>query len=89
MSSGYTTIEALEAALPAALYQRESLPWGAAFLAGKCFLLYRRRGVRIPAHRLQDHLAAVLAPFERIRRADCIGFIPYQNRGKSLQRNRI
>lgn len=44
VSIGYTTIEALDAVLPAALYQREPLPWEAAFLAGKCFLLYRRRG---------------------------------------------
>jgi hypothetical protein len=40
----YTTIEALDAALPTTLYQREPLPWEAGFLAGKCFLLYRRRG---------------------------------------------
>ena len=26
------------------MYQREPLPWEAGFLAGKCFLLYRRRG---------------------------------------------
>ena len=44
MSIGYTTIEALDAAIPAALYRREPLPWEAAFLAGKCFLQYRRRG---------------------------------------------
>jgi hypothetical protein len=37
-------IEALEAALPGALYRREPLPWEAGFLAGQCFLLYRRRG---------------------------------------------
>jgi predicted nucleic acid-binding protein len=44
VSIGYTTIEALDAALPATLYQREALPWEAGFLAGKCFLQYRRRG---------------------------------------------
>ena len=44
VSIGYTTIEALEAALPTTLYQREPLPWEAGFLAGKCFLQYRRRG---------------------------------------------
>jgi predicted nucleic acid-binding protein len=44
VSIGYTTIEALEAALPPTLYQREPLPWDAGFLAGKCFLQYRRRG---------------------------------------------
>ena len=44
VSIGYTTIEALDAALPTTLYRREPLPWEAGFLAGKCFLLYRRRG---------------------------------------------
>jgi len=44
VSIGYSTVEALDAVLPAALYQREPLPWEAGFLAGKCFLLYRRRG---------------------------------------------
>lgn len=44
VSIGYTTIEALDAALPATLFQREALPWEAGFLAGKCFLQYRRRG---------------------------------------------
>jgi predicted nucleic acid-binding protein len=41
VSIGYSTIEALDAVLPAALYQREPLPWEAAFWAGKSFLLYR------------------------------------------------
>ena len=44
VSIGYTTIEGLNAALPATLYLREPLPWEAGFLAGKSFLLYRRRG---------------------------------------------
>jgi predicted nucleic acid-binding protein len=44
VSIGYTTIEALDAVLPARLYQRAPLPWEAGFLAGKCFLQYRRRG---------------------------------------------
>ena len=44
VSIGYTTIEALDAVLPATLYQHEPLPWEAAFLAGKSFPLYRRRG---------------------------------------------
>lgn len=44
VSIGYATIEALDAALPTSLYERESLPWEAAFLAGKSFLQYRRRG---------------------------------------------
>ena len=44
VSIGFTTIEALDAALPAALYRREPLPWEAGFLAGKCFQAYRRVG---------------------------------------------
>lgn len=44
VSIGYTTIEALDAALPASVYRREALPWEAGFLAGKSFLAYRRRG---------------------------------------------
>jgi len=44
VSIGYTTIEALDEVLPANLYQRETLPWEAGFLAGKSFLQYRRRG---------------------------------------------
>ncbi len=44
VSIGFAGIEAMDEALPAGLYRRESLPWEAAFLAGKCFLLYRRRG---------------------------------------------
>jgi predicted nucleic acid-binding protein len=44
VSTTYSTIEALDAALPPALYQREPLPWEAGFLAGKCFLRYRRLG---------------------------------------------
>lgn len=38
------TIEDLEDALPAGYFVRESLPWEAAFLAGKAFATYRRRG---------------------------------------------
>ena len=44
VSVGFPTIEALESALPTELYRREALPWEAAFLAGKCFLDYRRAG---------------------------------------------
>jgi predicted nucleic acid-binding protein len=44
VSVGFSTIEALDAALPRSVYQREPLPWEAGFLAGKCFLTYRRRG---------------------------------------------
>ena len=44
VSIGYARIEDLEAALPSALFRRDWLPWEAAFLAGKAFLAYRKRG---------------------------------------------
>lgn len=44
VSVGYTSIEELENALPPEEYAREQLPYAAAFLAGKAFLAYRRRG---------------------------------------------
>ena len=40
----FDTIEELEEALPASYFVREQLPWQAAFLAGKAFATYRRRG---------------------------------------------
>ena len=43
VSVGFDTIENLDAALPARV-EREALPWDAAFLAGRCFLAYRRGG---------------------------------------------
>ena len=44
VSVGFTTIEALEDALPVEIYRRDPLPYEAAFLAGKAFLRYRKRG---------------------------------------------
>ncbi|MBV8115141.1 MAG: type II toxin-antitoxin system VapC family toxin [Silvibacterium sp.] len=44
VSISFTTIEAVEAALPPTIYKREALPWEAGFLAGKCYVAYRRRG---------------------------------------------
>jgi predicted nucleic acid-binding protein len=44
VSMRFETIEELDEALPAAYYRREPLPWEAAFLAGQCFVKYRRRG---------------------------------------------
>jgi predicted nucleic acid-binding protein len=44
VSIGFEAIEDLEAALPIDLYRREELPYEAGFLAGKCFLRYRRAG---------------------------------------------
>ncbi|MGB6057827.1 MAG: type II toxin-antitoxin system VapC family toxin [Microthrixaceae bacterium] len=42
VSIRFTTVEALEYALPPQDYRREPIPWAAAFLAGKVFLDYRR-----------------------------------------------
>ena len=44
VSIGFDAIEDLEAALPIDLYRREDLPYEAGYLAGKCFLRYRRAG---------------------------------------------
>lgn len=76
VSIGFTTIEALDDALPAASYARESLPWEAGFLAGKCFLAYRRRGglrntplpdFYIGAHAAIEHLALLTRDVARYR----------------------
>ena len=44
VSLRYSRIEELDAALPKAMFDRESIPYEAAFLARKSFLAYRRRG---------------------------------------------
>ena len=76
VSIGYSTIEALNAALPSNLYQREGLPWEAGFLAGKSFLAYKRRGgarntplpdFYIGAHAAIEHLALLTRDVARYR----------------------
>jgi predicted nucleic acid-binding protein len=44
VSMGFDRIEDVEIVLSPTFFRREPLPWEAAFLAGKCFLAYRRRG---------------------------------------------
>lgn len=44
VSVGFQRIEELEEALPLHFFQRIPLPWEAAFLAGKCFIRYRKLG---------------------------------------------
>jgi predicted nucleic acid-binding protein len=44
VSLRYSRIEELDLALPQTLLDREAIPDEAAFLAGKVFLIYRRRG---------------------------------------------
>ena len=44
VAARFARIEDLEDALPRDGYERRPLPWEAAFLAGQCFVKYRRRG---------------------------------------------
>jgi hypothetical protein len=44
VSIGFQRIEDLESPIPSSLFRRDALPFEAAFLAGKAFLQYRRRG---------------------------------------------
>jgi predicted nucleic acid-binding protein len=44
VSIRFERIEELEEALTPDMFRRDALPWEAAFLAGKCFVRYRRRG---------------------------------------------
>jgi len=44
ISIAFEKIEDLEQALPHEIFRRKRLPYEAAFLAGKCFLKYRKRG---------------------------------------------
>jgi predicted nucleic acid-binding protein len=76
VSIGFATIEALNGALPSATYKREPLPWEAGFLAGKCFLSYRRRGgarttplpdFYIGAHAAIERLALLTREIARYR----------------------
>ena len=44
VSVGFGSVEELDAALPSDVFERLQLPWAAGFLAGKCFVRYRRGG---------------------------------------------
>jgi len=44
VSIGFERIEELEDVLSEDMFERAALPYEAAFLAGKCFLSYRKRG---------------------------------------------
>lgn len=76
VSVGFTKIEELNLALPATIYTRAALPWEAGFLAGKCFVAYRRRGgsrttplpdFYIGAHAAVEHLALLTRDPARYR----------------------
>jgi predicted nucleic acid-binding protein len=45
----FSRVEDLDAALPPDKFAREPIPYGAAFLAGKAYVLYRRRGGSRPS----------------------------------------
>ena len=44
VAARFARIEDLEDALPHSYYERLPLPWEAAYLAGQCFVKYRKRG---------------------------------------------
>ena len=44
VSAAFERVEDLDEALPSLYYRRVPLPWESAFLAGQCFVKYRRRG---------------------------------------------
>ena len=44
VSTGFKRIEDLEETIPASDFEREPLPYQAGFVAGKAFLIYRKRG---------------------------------------------
>ncbi|HUP24821.1 MAG TPA: hypothetical protein VNB06_18020 [Thermoanaerobaculia bacterium] len=65
VSIGFDRIEDLEDALPRDTFRRDSLPYEAAFLAGKCFVDYRRRAAAVSP-------ASVVSP-RRKRISSCSG----------------
>ncbi len=44
VSTRFATIEDLEYVLSRSMFERRDISWGAAILAGKCFVKYRRAG---------------------------------------------
>lgn len=76
VSIGFERIEELEDALPHRMFRRQNIPWEAAFLAGKCFVQYRRRGGQkqaplpdffIGAHAAVENLALLTRDAARYR----------------------
>ena len=77
VSIGFERIEQLESVLPIERFRRLSIPWEAAFLAGKAFLQYRRSGGTRPlplpdffigAHALVANLIVLTRDPRRFRR---------------------
>jgi predicted nucleic acid-binding protein len=65
VSIRFATIEELEDALPKSMFERRDIPWEAAFLAGKCFVKYRRAGGRRMAP-LPDFFIGAHAAVEKL-----------------------
>ncbi len=66
VSVRFERIEELEDALAPGQFLRLPLPWEAAFLAGKCFVAYRRRGGVRPSA-LPDFYIGAHAAVSRLR----------------------
>jgi predicted nucleic acid-binding protein len=65
VSIRFATIEELEDVLPKSMFERRDIPWEAAFLAGKCFMRYRRLGGRKTAP-LPDFFIGAHAAVEKL-----------------------
>lgn len=72
VSVAYERIEDIEAVLPPDVFRRDQLPYEAAFLAGKAFLQYRRRGGahRAPLPDFYIGAHAAVAGFRLLTRDD-------------------
>jgi len=72
VSIAYRRIEDMENALPSHAFRRDSLPYEAAFLAGKAFLRYRKRGGarRAPLPDFYIGAHAAVAGFRLLTRDD-------------------
>jgi predicted nucleic acid-binding protein len=61
VSAGFKRIEDLDEIIPASDFEREPLPYQAGFVAGKAFLIYRKRGgvrhSRLPDFYIGAHAA--------------------------------
>jgi predicted nucleic acid-binding protein len=66
VSIRFETVEELEKALPNSMFERRDIPWEAAFLAGKCFVRYRRAGGQKTAP-LPDFFIGAHAAVEKLK----------------------
>lgn len=72
VSVAYKRIEDIQAVLPPDVFRRDQLPYEAAFLAGKAFLQYRKRGGahRAPLPDFYIGAHAAIAGFRLLTRDD-------------------